>query len=564
MSTLTSPETRPAADTRTPPRSYAGTGSLIRLTLRRERIPLLVWVVGIAAVAASTFSAFVSLYPAEAEREALARSVTANPAFLALTGPVASTSIGGLTAWRIGVLGSTLIGLMAIVTVVRRTRADEESGRSDLLASSVVGRAAPLAAAVAVASGAGVAIGILVAAAGVANGQPIAGCIALGASLAGCGLVYAGVAAVAVQLVENARTASALSAAVLAVGFGLRAVGDVTAAASWLSWPSPQGWAQHVRAYGQDNWAVLMLFVLVAAALLVVARMLLDRRDLGLALFPARLGPAGNDRLDSPLALAIRLQRGPLIGWVVGFIAFGAIMGSIAASAGDLLDSNPQLQDVLAKLGGAGALTDIFLAAIGSLGGLAVGGYAISAALRMSSEESADRLGPVLAGSVARTRWMSGHLLFVLLGPVLVLGAAGLVAGLIHGARIGDVGGGAGIDPVRDAGSGTCSAGDGRHCGRAVRLAAPVDVTGMGGAGDRVAARSARRAAAAAAGPDEPLALHARAPGACRTDQLAVHRGAARRRSGFDGRRPPRFPAPGCDLTVLIAGPTSGRSVADQ
>jgi ABC-2 type transport system permease protein len=442
MSTLTSPETRPATGTRTPPRSYAGTGSLIRLTLRRERIPLLVWVVGIAAVAASTFSAFVSLYPAEAEREALAFSVTANPAFLALTGPVASTSIGGLTAWRIGVLGTTLIGLMAIVTVVRRTRADEEAGRSDLLASSVVGRAAPLAAAVAVASGAGVAIGILVAAAGIANGQPLPGSIALGASLAGCGVVYAGVAAVAVQLVENARTATALSAAVLAVGFGLRAVGDVTAAASWSSWLSPQGWAQHVRAYGQDNWAVLVLFVLVAAALLVVARMLLDGRDLGLALFPARLGPAGNDRLDSPLALAIRLQRGPVIGWVVGFIAFGAIMGSIAASAGDLLDSNPQLQDVLAKLGGAGALTDMFLAAIGSLGGLAVGGYAISAALRMSSEESADRLGPVLAGSVARTRWMSGHLLFVLLGPVLVLGAAGLVAGLIHGARIGDVGGG--------------------------------------------------------------------------------------------------------------------------
>ena len=128
MSTLTSSAVGPA-DTRTPPHSYAGTGSLIRLTLRRERIPLPVWVVGIAAVAASTFSAFVSLYPTEFEREALALSVTANPAFLALTGPVASTSIGGLTAWRIGVLGTTLIGLMAILTVVRRTRADEESGR---------------------------------------------------------------------------------------------------------------------------------------------------------------------------------------------------------------------------------------------------------------------------------------------------------------------------------------------------------------------------------------------------------------------------------------------------
>ena len=59
MSTLTSPETRPAADTRTPPRSYAGTGSLIRLTLRRERIPLLVWVVGIAAFPASFLAGWI-------------------------------------------------------------------------------------------------------------------------------------------------------------------------------------------------------------------------------------------------------------------------------------------------------------------------------------------------------------------------------------------------------------------------------------------------------------------------------------------------------------------------
>ena len=65
----------------------------------------------------------------------------------------------------------------------------------------------------------------------------------------------------------------------------------------------------------------------------------------------------------------------------------------------------------------------------GSLVGWVVGGYVISAALRMSSEESADRLGPVLAGSVALTRWMAGHLIFVVLGPVLVLGTAGLVAG---------------------------------------------------------------------------------------------------------------------------------------
>ena len=55
---------------------------------------------------------------------------------------------------------------MSIFTVIRRTRADEETGRTELLASAVVGRAAPLAAAVTVAIGASLAIGVLITAAG--------------------------------------------------------------------------------------------------------------------------------------------------------------------------------------------------------------------------------------------------------------------------------------------------------------------------------------------------------------------------------------------------------------
>ena len=221
--------------------TLTGTWTLVRLALRRDRIQLLAWILGIGAVAASTFATFAQLYPNEAERQALAAGITLNPAFLALTGPVASTSLGGMTAWRIGVLGTTLIGLMALVTVVRHTRADEETGRSELLASGVVGRAAPLASAVVVATGASVVIGLIVAAAGIGVGEPAAGSVLLGASLAAAGFVLAGVAAVTAQLVENARTATALAAAVLAVGFLLRAVGDVEHSVSWLGLDQPPG-----------------------------------------------------------------------------------------------------------------------------------------------------------------------------------------------------------------------------------------------------------------------------------------------------------------------------------
>jgi len=433
---------RAPATTRATRNRLTGTGTLIRLNLRRERIPLIAWLLGIGAVAASTFPAIAALYPEASERAALALSISANPSFLAITGPIADTSIGGIGAWRIGAVGTTVVGLMAIFTVIRRTRADEETGRTELLSSAVVGRAAPLAAAVTVAVGASLAIGLLTAAAGIGSGESAPGSILFGAAMAGCGLVFAGVAAVAAQLAENSRTAIAISCSVLALTYGLRAVGDVEGQLSALTWLSPQGWAGHVRPFGENNVAVLGLFVLATAATLVLAGWLLERRDLGLGLFAARLGPASNPRLTRPGSLAVRLHRGSLIGWLVGLALLGAVTGGVSTSTTDLLEGNPQLTQLLAKIGGSGAMVDILLSTMGAIAGLIVGGYAISAALRMSSEETADRVEPVLATPVGRPRWMAGHLAFVVLGPVLLLGTAGLIAGLIHGAQIGDLGGG--------------------------------------------------------------------------------------------------------------------------
>jgi ABC-2 type transport system permease protein len=42
---------------------------------------------------------------------------------------------------------------------------------------------------------------------------------------------------------------------------------------------------------------------------------------------------------------------------------------------------------------------------------------------------------------VPRARWTASHLLFALLGPAVVLAAAGLATGLVYGLDVGDVGG---------------------------------------------------------------------------------------------------------------------------
>lgn len=417
----------------------AGTGALIRLALRRERIPLLAWVLGIGLVAASTFSAIAALYPDAVERAALVRSIAGNPAFLAITGPIGGTSVGAIAAWRVTAVGTSLVALMAVFTVVRRTRADEESGRTELLASAVVGRAAPLAAAVVVATGASLLIGVLAAAAGMANGQDVTGSIAFGGAMAGCGVAFTGVAAITAQLADSARTSVGLATAAVGVTYALRAVGDTNTSLSWLTWLSPQGWAGHVQAYGANDLWVLGLFVVLGAAGLAVAVRLLDRRDLGLGLVPVRLGPATNPHLTTPEALAARLHRGTLAGWVAGMVAMGVVTGAVASTSADLLTDNPQLERVMAQIGGSGALTDTLLSVMGGLTGLIVGGYAIATALRMRAEETADRVGPVLATAVGRRRWMAGHLAFVVLGPAVLLGAAGVSAGLVNAAQVGSL-----------------------------------------------------------------------------------------------------------------------------
>ena len=135
---------------------FAGTGSLIRLALRRDRVRLPIWILLLAVLPVITAASFAELYPEAAAREQIALTLGSSPAINVLLGPLYSPSIGGLTAWRLAVPASLLVALMSAFTVVRHTRGEEEAGRSDLLGANVVGRRAPLTAALIVASGAGV------------------------------------------------------------------------------------------------------------------------------------------------------------------------------------------------------------------------------------------------------------------------------------------------------------------------------------------------------------------------------------------------------------------------
>ncbi|HUC58245.1 MAG TPA: ABC transporter permease [Streptosporangiaceae bacterium] len=420
--------------------TLTGTGALTRLAVRRDRIMLAVWLYVFAAFIAATVVGFRGLYKTQASLASFAAGAGHNSAFLSLYGPLYGDSLGSVSAWRVSAVLSVVGSLFSIFVVIRHTRADEESGRLELTGSEPVGRHAALATGVLVAAIANLVIGAVLAVVALALGLPAGGSFLLGAGIACCGLAFTGVAAVTAQLSASARAARGLAIGALVVAFALRAVGDASSASGprLLSWLSPVGWAVLDRAFGGGRWWVLALGILLAAALVIAGGVLAGRRDYDAGLLPQRPGPArASASLSSPLGLAWRLQSGTLYAWLAGALIYGLLIGSSARGIGGLLKSASTRKAVSDYGSGQGGLSEIYLAAILGFTGLVIAAYAVSAVLRLRSEESGGLAEPVLATGTGRLAWASAHVLIAAAGTAAMSLLAGLGTAVGYGALFG-------------------------------------------------------------------------------------------------------------------------------
>jgi ABC-2 type transport system permease protein len=418
----------------------AGTGTLLRLAVRRDRVMVPLWVAMFVVMAAVSADATVGLYPDTASRVRAAEGINGTPSLVALYGRIYDvTSLGAIAMIKMGGIGSALLAVVAFTLVIRHTRAEEETGRLELLAGGVLGGSASLVASLAVAITASAATGVLTAGALVLAGLPASGSLAFGLAWTATGVAFAGVGAVAAQVTASARAARGLATAVLGLAYMLRALGD-SRGLPWLSWSSPLGWGQQVRPFAGDRWSVSLVLLAFAVVCVGVAQMLSRRRDLAAGLVQDRPGRAeASAHLRSSLGLAWRLERGVLLAWAAGFAVLGLVLGNVAANVGDMLGS-PQAREMIRDLGGVSGLTDAFMAA--ELGFMAVIGtaFGIQAVLRMYAEETSLRLEGLLATGASRPAWFLGCASAALLGPLLLALVSGLAVGAANAAQTGDPG----------------------------------------------------------------------------------------------------------------------------
>lgn len=417
---------------RTTGTALAGTGTLIRFLLRRDRVRIPVWIAALTLATVSTATSFPGLYKTAGERQARAALLRDNPTGIAFTGPgygVHDYTFGAMLANEMLGFIAAFAALMSVLLVVRHTRTEEEAGRTELVRAAVAGRHAHLTAALTVACGANVVLGLLIALALGGSGVPSltwTGSLAFGAAVASAGVVFAAITAVTVQLTEHAHAAAGTAGAAIGVAYVLRAVGDIGGGiASWLS---PIGWAQALRAYVDERWWPLALAVAVTAAFTLVAVLLSARRDVGAGMIAQRPGPArASAALGTPLGLALRLQRGALIGWAAALLAFGAVYGSLIDALQKFINDNAAIRQALAAQGGSAI--DSFLAMIIGMLAAVSAIYAVQSMSRIRAEEAAGRVEALWGTGLSRVRWVTGHLSVVAVGSALVLALTGVGLG---------------------------------------------------------------------------------------------------------------------------------------
>ena len=421
---------------------FTGTVALLRLQLRRDRLVMTAWVVLMSVPLGPVYvGGIAAVYPTQADRTAFAATIMASPAQRVLYGQIHDDGLGATGIWKAGMF-FVLIAVAVILTVVRHTRADEESGRTELIDSTAVGRYASLTAAVLLTGGASILTGLVGAASLLSQPVPVSGSLAFGLALACSGLAFTAVAAVTAQLSSSARFARGAAFGVLAAAFILRAVGDAGSRLAFLSWLSPLGWSLQVRAYAGDRFWVLLLHLALTAVLLVVAYRLLARRDVGAGLFAERSGPPrAGPGLRGATALVGRLNRGSFALWTVGLCLYGILIGGVVKGIGDEIGGSQSARDVVAHLGGSDQLEQAFVTVALGMLGMVTAAFAVSSTLRLQQEESSRRAETLLAGSISRMRWLAGHLGFAVVGSATALMVAGLVTGLTYGIAAGDVAG---------------------------------------------------------------------------------------------------------------------------
>lgn len=409
----------------------AGTWLLLRLGLRRDRLRLPIWTIAIAAFVPFFFNSLVNT--AGDDLQGAVDDLAGAQVMLDIfAGPVYGLETVTLQKYFLMYNQEFLLAaaLMSILLIVRHTRGEEQSGRAELVRAAVIGRHAPLTAALLVAVLTNAVLAVLLFLGTLSIGFSVGDAALYGISIAATGLFFAGLTASTVQVAESGRTAGGIAGIALAIasiGRGAAAAQGNDNPALWLS---PMSWANLTKPITDPTWWPVVLTLVAGTAFAAVGYILSAHRDVGLGFFAPRRGRIEASRwLSSPFALALRMQRRAIIWWALAMGMLGLVWGSLVAAV-DTIDGGEAMFGTDLELG--------YLSLLGVTQALLVGVFALTSMARVRSEEIDGRLESALGTATSRFTWLGSWVLVTCLGTALILLIAGWALGAGASGATGD------------------------------------------------------------------------------------------------------------------------------
>ncbi len=404
--------------------------ALARRAFRDARVRTIAFAYLFAAIAYIQPVGYRDAYPTLSSRLEFARSFAENKAIRLFYGvPHNLLAVEGYTAWRVGGTLAIFAAVFGLLAAVRALRAEEDAGRMELVLAGPLGRGtAYLSAMAAIAVGLAI-LGLAEFAGVLVAGLPAGGSAYLALATTSVAAVFVGVGAVMSQLAPTRRIALELGGAAVGLFLLTRVIADTSGGAGWLRWATPLGWAEEVRPLTGVHPIVLALPVLATALLLFAAARISAGRDTGTGILPARDSAEPRLRLlSSPIAQALRSERGSLTVWLAGIGAFAFVVGVIAKSSSSAGISK-SLQREIAKLGSGSIVTPSgYLAFVFIFYVLAVSLFACAQIGAARHEEADERLETLLALPVGRHGWLGGRLGLAAAGAAVISLTAGLLS----------------------------------------------------------------------------------------------------------------------------------------
>ncbi len=418
---------------------FKGTFLLVKSNLRRDGLRLAIWLGGLTILSLALMSAYATMMDEEALKEIIIMRAS-NPAIRMLDSPSPGLSLGGFYTARSSVLMTILIIAMTIQTMNKHTRENEETGVSDLVSSTMVGRYAPLTAAIIVTLLANIFMIFATTFVLYAYDLDLLYSFYTGVSFSLMGIFMIGVMAIAVQISQTTSGASKIGWLTTLFFFTISALGNLLGdfnpetfkvASHNITFLSPFGWYQQMAVFHENNMYLIVPFLVSFVILSCIGYKLINKRDVGHGLIPDKSGRKdAHKNLLSPLGLWRNLGRKTFILWLIIIGAFGLLFGYVSDEFEEGLAEIEGLEYIFGDI----SSTDYFLAMIISIVVICLLFFYINSLLRLRREEVDGTIENILASGVTRSKLMAMKILdatfdlfvlIILLVVTIYIGAIG-------------------------------------------------------------------------------------------------------------------------------------------